>query len=264
MERRGDGGSDAGDGDAESVHRFRRAQPGAGGAVGDLAEPAQPDFNGFHRILRQDHAAGLHRGHCVRTCHHRPRRRSTTSTASATSIFSAKLFGLAQTSFDHNYAQNLQLQQIYGGGLGWTMFNTPRDEADLKATIQYEKQAFISAVPGSNLNLIGSTFSADYTWHAKLLSYTQDIAFIPAYNVPARLLGDRDGHGGVSRLQELCVFSGHHGLLPERSAGIGSAHQAQFVPVHHGPDLRHQVEVLNCTLPSGTRRTRRRESVANE
>lgn len=97
---------------------------------------------------------------------------------------SAKFFGLGQTSFDHNYAQNLQLQQIYGGGLGWTMFNTPRDEADLKATIQYEKQAFISAVPGSNLNLIGSTFSADYTWHAKLLSYTQNIAFIPAYNVP--------------------------------------------------------------------------------
>ncbi len=97
---------------------------------------------------------------------------------------SAKFFGLAQTSFDHNYAQNLQLQQIYGGGMGWTMFNTPRDEADLKATIQYEKQDFISGPPGSNLNLIGSTFSADYTWHAKLLSYTQNIAFIPAYNVP--------------------------------------------------------------------------------
>ncbi len=96
---------------------------------------------------------------------------------------SAKIFGLGQTSFDHNYAQNLQLQQIYGGGIGWTLFNTPRDEADLKATIQYEKQAFISAVPGSNLNLVGSTFSADYTWHAKLLNYTQNIAFIPAYNV---------------------------------------------------------------------------------
>lgn len=97
---------------------------------------------------------------------------------------SSNLFGLAQTSFDHNYAQNLQLQQIYGGGLGWTMFKTPRDTADLKATVQYEKQAFISAPSGSNLNLVGSTFSGDYTLHLKLLTYTQGVAFIPAYNVP--------------------------------------------------------------------------------
>lgn len=97
--------------------------------------------------------------------------------------FSSKWFGLAQTSFDHNYAQDLQLQQIYGGGVGWTIFSTPRDEADLKATIQYEKQAFISAAPGSNQNLIGSTFSADYTLHLKLFTYTQGVSFIPAYNV---------------------------------------------------------------------------------
>lgn len=96
---------------------------------------------------------------------------------------SAKIFALGQTAFDHNYAQNLELQQIYGGGAGWTMFNTPRDEADLKATIQYEKQDFISAPPGSNQNLIGSTFSADYNLHAKRFSYTQNVSYIPAYNV---------------------------------------------------------------------------------
>ena len=97
--------------------------------------------------------------------------------------FSAKFFALAETSFDHNFAQNLQLQQIYGGGVGWTIFNTPKNEADLKGTIQYEKQDFISGPPGSNLNLVGSTFSADYTRHAKLFNYTQNIAYIPAYNV---------------------------------------------------------------------------------
>jgi hypothetical protein len=97
---------------------------------------------------------------------------------------STRLFALVQTSFDHNFAQNLQLQQIYGGGLGLTLFSTPRHEADVKATIQYEKQQFISGPPGSNQNLIGSTFSADYSLKTRLFTYMQDVAYIPAYNVP--------------------------------------------------------------------------------
>jgi len=97
---------------------------------------------------------------------------------------SSRLFALVQTSFDHNFAQNLQLQQIYGGGLGLTLFSTPRQQADLKATIQYEKQQFILGPPGSNQNLIGSTFSADYSLKTRLFTYVQDVAYIPAYNVP--------------------------------------------------------------------------------
>lgn len=96
--------------------------------------------------------------------------------------FSARMFVLAQLAFDHNFAQDLQLQQIYGGGLGWTVFDTPRHEADIKATVQYEKQQFISGAAGSNQNLIGSTFSADYMLHLKLFTYTQSLAYIPAYN----------------------------------------------------------------------------------
>ena len=49
-----------------------------------------------------------------------------------------------QTAFDHNFSQDLDLQQIYGGGIGWTFLKTPKQEADLKATVQYEKQSFIS------------------------------------------------------------------------------------------------------------------------
>ena len=51
--------------------------------------------------------------------------------------FSPRFFALGQTAFDHNFAQDLDLQQIYGGGLGWTALKTPAQEADLKATIQY-------------------------------------------------------------------------------------------------------------------------------
>ena len=96
--------------------------------------------------------------------------------------FSPRFFALGQTAFDHNYGQDLDLQQIYGGGMGWTAIKTPRQELDVKATVQYEKQQFISGAAGTNQNLVGSTFSAGYALHMKLLNYTQGLAFIPAYN----------------------------------------------------------------------------------
>lgn len=96
--------------------------------------------------------------------------------------FSPRLFALAQTAFDHNFSQDLDLQQIYGAGIGWTVLKTPRQEADLKATVQYEKQSFISGAGSSNQNLIGSTFAANYLLKTKLVDYTQGVSFIPAYN----------------------------------------------------------------------------------
>ena len=96
--------------------------------------------------------------------------------------FSPRFFALGQTAFDHNYGQDLDLQQIYGGGMGWTAIKTPRQELDVKATMQYEKQQFISGAAGTNQNLVGSTFSAGYVLHMRLLTYAQGLAFIPAYN----------------------------------------------------------------------------------
>lgn len=94
---------------------------------------------------------------------------------------SSRFFALGEVAFDHNYSQDLDLQEIYGGGMGWTALKTPKQEADLKGTIQYEKQQFITDSAG-NQNLIGSTFSAAYVLHQKLVTYTQGLAFIPAYN----------------------------------------------------------------------------------
>lgn len=97
---------------------------------------------------------------------------------------STRFFALAQLAYDHNFAQNLQLQQVYGAGMGWTVFNTPQHEADLKATLQYEKQQFITGAAGSNQNLIGSTFSANYMLKTRLFTYVQTLQFLPSYNNP--------------------------------------------------------------------------------
>lgn len=95
---------------------------------------------------------------------------------------SPRFFALGQTAFDHNYSQDLDLQQVYGGGLGWTALKTPTQEADLKATMQYEKQSFISGTGDTNQNLIGSTFSASYLLKRKLVTWTQAISYVPAWN----------------------------------------------------------------------------------
>ena len=94
-----------------------------------------------------------------------------------------RLYYLGALAYDHNYSQSLQLQQIYGGGIGYTIIKQPKQTLDLKALIQYERQNFIDALPGENQNLIGSTFSAAYLRHLpKGMIFTQQVAYIPAWN----------------------------------------------------------------------------------
>jgi hypothetical protein len=98
--------------------------------------------------------------------------------------FSARVYALAQTAFDHNYSQGLNLQQIYGGGIGYTAIKTPVQELDLKATIQYEKQSFQS--PANNENLVGSTLSETYTRNLpRKLLLSEFGNYIPSFNVPS-------------------------------------------------------------------------------
>jgi hypothetical protein len=102
--------------------------------------------------------------------------------------FSPRFYGLGQVAFDHNFSQSLDLQQIYGGGIGWTAIKDPKQELDLKGTIQYEKQTFENITPGSgqspDQDLIGSTIAAAYTVHVlKGIVFNQGLNYIPAFNV---------------------------------------------------------------------------------
>ena len=94
---------------------------------------------------------------------------------------SARFYVLAEASFDHNYSQGLQLQQVYGFGTGWTPVQTAKQQLDLKGDVHYEKESF--QVAGSNLNLFGSTFSENYrrTLPRKLV-FTETATYLPAWN----------------------------------------------------------------------------------
>jgi hypothetical protein len=106
-------------------------------------------------------------------------------------FLSPRLYALADTSFDHNYSQGLNLQQIYGGGLGFVLIKTPRQELDLKGDIHYERQNF-GFTPGivpptatPNKNRIGADIGDTYM--AKLahgLVFNQGLVVTPAFNMP--------------------------------------------------------------------------------
>lgn len=97
--------------------------------------------------------------------------------------FSSRMYALGETDFDHNYSQGLDLQQVYGGGIGYTVVKRPRQELDFKGTVQYEKQNFLNATDGINQNLIGSTFAGVYLLKLpRGLIFHQQVSYLPAYN----------------------------------------------------------------------------------
>ncbi len=99
--------------------------------------------------------------------------------------FSNRGYVLAQTAFDHNYSQGLDLQQVYGAGVGVTALKRPAQLLDLKATLQYEKQQFIAGASGNSQNLIGSTLSGTYQLKLKRgVLFDQQLAYLPAFNNP--------------------------------------------------------------------------------
>lgn len=100
---------------------------------------------------------------------------------------SPRAFVLTEIFFDHNYAQGLDQQQVYGGGLGWAVIQRPDQQLDLKADVHYEKQQLFSTDPNvaaqPNQNLIGSTLSEAYrrTLPRRIL-FTQTANILPAFN----------------------------------------------------------------------------------
>ncbi len=95
----------------------------------------------------------------------------------------SRVYGLLQTAFDHNYSQGLDQQDVFGFGLGVTAIKRATQQLDLKGTLQYERQTFLTSASGTNQELIGSTFSASYVLKLKRgVVLTQQLSYVPAYN----------------------------------------------------------------------------------
>ena len=84
--------------------------------------------------------------------------------SSATNIFRRRFSPSGKAQFDHNFSQGLNLQQTYGGGIGWSVIKRANESLDLKAGVTYIRQSF--AQSSANQNLTGSTFEEDYSARA--------------------------------------------------------------------------------------------------
>jgi Protein of unknown function, DUF481 len=104
--------------------------------------------------------------------------------------FSPRFYALVDSSWDHNYSQGLSLQQVYGGGLGYTVIKEPKQELDVKFDVHFERQQYFvtpNVLPPPPLtpskNLIGMDFGDTYM--LKLphgLVFNQGAVITPAFN----------------------------------------------------------------------------------
>jgi len=96
---------------------------------------------------------------------------------------SARLFVFGNGKLDHNIAQGLELQQAYGGGVGWKLLETRLTNLSLRADLHYTRQRFLSA-PGENF--LASSFTEDMRHNYGKLVWTQNLGLTPSYtNGPA-------------------------------------------------------------------------------
>ncbi|HET9783666.1 MAG TPA: DUF481 domain-containing protein [Terriglobales bacterium] len=105
-----------------------------------------------------------------------------------TSIFSAgleqdqnvsqRLYVFGNAQFDHNAAQGLQLQQAYGGGLGWKVLRTAATDLDLKADLHWTNQRFNSA---PTERFLASSFTESMRHNYGKLIWTQSVSLTPSY-----------------------------------------------------------------------------------
>jgi hypothetical protein len=94
---------------------------------------------------------------------------------------SPRFFILGTAVFDHNFAQGLQLSQLYGVGVGWTIIQNARHEFDVTANVHYQRQAFQTSV--SNQDLIGMTLGEHYLLNLPhKIVFTESGQYLPAFN----------------------------------------------------------------------------------
>jgi Protein of unknown function, DUF481 len=127
------------------------------------------DFNGSYSLLRQPHTPEV-----TTDLYH--------AGAERDEYFTPRVYGFGLATFDHNSAQGLDLQQLYGGGIGWTIIDTPKQTFDVKGTVNYTRQAFeTSTLP--TRSLVGSTFTEHYNRklpHGTI--FNEQYTIVPAWN----------------------------------------------------------------------------------
>jgi hypothetical protein len=102
--------------------------------------------------------------------------------------FSPRVFGLVNASADHNFGNGLELQQAYGGGVGWTLVSSSKNNLALKADLQYVEQQFYNGIMSPlgtpDENLVG--LAVNEAWNrtfAHNIKFNEYVTLTPTFNV---------------------------------------------------------------------------------
>jgi len=103
-------------------------------------------------------------------------------------------YGFAQATFDHNYAQGLDLAAQVGAGIGWTAIKNSNNVLDVKADMTYLHQSFLvtsSGPPTPDKSLVGTNFAQDFTHHfAHGIVLAQTLSMTPTWNPTSDWMGN--------------------------------------------------------------------------
>lgn len=95
--------------------------------------------------------------------------------------FTPRFYGFGSLAYDHNFSQGLDLQQTYGGGIGYTAIQNSSATLDLKGNFDYIRQSFQLAT--LNKNLAGASVAERYNRSmAHGIVLNEQIIFTPALN----------------------------------------------------------------------------------
>jgi len=89
-----------------------------------------------------------------------------------------RLFVFGNALVDHNLSQGLELQQSYGAGLGWKLFDSAPTKLALKADLHWTHQRFLSAATPS---FLASSFSESLRQSYGNIIWTQRVSLTPSY-----------------------------------------------------------------------------------
>jgi putative salt-induced outer membrane protein YdiY len=117
-------------------------------------------------------------------------------------FFRPRVFAFGGATWEHSYAQGLDLVQAYGGGLGMVLIKSDTTQMEARAGIGFMDQQFNN--PILNKAVVGSRFGEDYTHKfAHGLTLTEQAGFRPAWSYMRAFFG-----GGSASLN----YPLYHGL----------------------------------------------------
>jgi hypothetical protein len=109
-------------------------------------------------------------------------------------FLSKRLFADVSADFLHSLSQGMKLQQTYGGGVGYVLLKSEKQELDLKASVVFVRQQFEengSSPLLTSKSLVAAALGETYTRTLKGgIAFHEGLSLVPAFNDTSAFTGN--------------------------------------------------------------------------